>query len=262
MKIFTSAIEGVKLNINGQNVYFAEWYKNKGGEIKWVLVSYYYLRNHIQNAVFLRNNCELMLVDSGAHSFQFGKKVNWVEYTKEYADFIKWFDQPNVIGYFEMDIENIVGYEKVLELRKILESASSKIIPVWHPLRGINDYEEMCKQYSGKIIAIGGFKGTDIKDAQYLMFLKVAKKYNCKVHCLGMSRTEVLKKIPFDFTDSATWITATNMGHPMINEKQSNKVRFARAKGLDKFFQLKYNYEQFVKMQNKYYLYWKKECKD
>ena len=114
----------------------------------------------------------------------------------------------------------------------------------------------------GKIVAIGGFKGTDIKDNQYLMFIKVARKYGCKVHCLGMSRKDVLNKVPFDFTDSATWLTATNMGWLIQNGKQIKDVKFARTKGMEKFQQFKYNYDQFKKMQDHFHRIWQKECKD
>ena len=238
MKIFTSAIESIAIKQNGNKIYFAEYCTKNNVKLKWNLLSYYYLRNHKNNAIYLRDNSEEILIDSGAHSFQFGKKVNWTEYTKEYAQFIKEFDRKNVVGYFEMDIENIIGYEKVKELRKILESVSNKIIPVWHPDRGIQDYEEMCKQYKGKIIAIGGFRNTDIKDNQYLMFIKVARKYGCKVHCLGMTRTKVLEKVPFDYTDSATWLQATNMGDMFVadyntgNEKSEKSRKQKCAKGV------------------------------
>ena len=58
------------------------------------------------------------------------------------------------------------------QLRKILQSVSNKIIPVWHKNRGIDEYEKMCSEFAGKVIAISGFKNEDITDNQYLMFLK------------------------------------------------------------------------------------------
>lgn len=101
----------------------------RGGQLSWTLISYYYARKHNDNSVFIRDNSKELLVDSGAHSFQFGKKVKRKEYTEEYAEWIKKFDRPNVVGYFEIDVENVIGYDKVLELRKILEQATDKIIP-------------------------------------------------------------------------------------------------------------------------------------
>ena len=251
MKIFLSSVEG-----GAPLEALDEIMKEK--KLYYNLMSYYYIQNkNYERAIKIRDNSELIIIDSGAHSFQFGKKVNWIEYTKQYAEFIKQFDRPNVVGYFEMDIENIIGYDKVLELRKILENVSNKIIPVWHPDRGINDYLEMCEKYHDKVIAIGGFRGTDIKDEQFIMFLKYAKKYNCKVHCLGMTRKKVLDKVPFDYVDSSTWLQQVNYGNVFFG-----KGKFAKAKGTEKKEQYKFNYLQGMKMQEYYHKKWQKECKD
>lgn len=251
MKIFLSSVEGgAPLKALDEIMKERKLYYN--------LMSYYYIQDkQYDRAVKIRDNSELVIIDSGAHSFQFGKKVDWIKYTEQYAEFIKKFDRPNVVGYFEMDIENIIGYDKVLELRKILEKVSNKIIPVWHPNRGIDDYEEMCKKYHDKVIAIGGFRGTDIKDNQFIMFLKVAKKYNCKVHCLGMTRTKVLDKVPFDYVDSSTWLQQVNYGNIFWG-----KGKFPKAKSDEKQKQYKLNYLQGMKMQEHYYKKWRKECND
>ena len=256
MKIFLSALENSSVN-GGNSEDFVKYLLGCKVKMKYNLMSYYYARKKIPVATLIRDNSELVLIDSGAHSFQFGAKVDFVEYTKQYAEFIKEFDRPNVLGYFEMDIENIIGYNNVLELRKILESVSDKIIPVWHPDRGINDFIEMCQKYSGKIVAIGGFRGTDIKDEQFLMFLKVARKYNCRVHCLGMTRKGVLDKVPFDFTDSSSWLQASNFGK--IEGKGKVSREFSRTNRKVVFLE---NYKQGIKMQEHYYRKWKKECKD
>ena len=222
MKIFLSGLESSEKNI-------VDDYLLKNKKIPFILTSYYYVRkkdNLVNKMIQVSNN---VIVDSGAHSFQFGKKVNWEEYTKEYAMWIKKNDCDKIVGYFEMDIDNIIGYESVLELRKILESVSNKIIPVWHPNRGIKEFKKMCKDYENKVIAIGGFKGTDIKDEQYLMFLKYAKKYNCKVHCLGMTRTKVLDKVPFDYADSSTWKQAGNFGE--YRQFKNGKIIINKCKG-------------------------------
>lgn len=168
-----------------------------------ILCSFYYLKQDVFEKIKAKS--DLMIIDSGAHSFQKGKKVDWVEYTKKYAKWIKENDCEKIVGYFEMDVDNILGYQKVLELRKILESVSNKIIPVWHKNRGISEFKKMCEEYSGRVVAITGFKNEDIKDDQYLMFLKYAKQKGCKVHCLGMTRKQILDSVPFDFVDSSSW---------------------------------------------------------
>lgn len=251
MKIFLSAVEGTAPRTALLSIIDKV-------KFKYNLMSYYYIKQKNEEfAIKMRDNSELILIDSGAHSFQKGKHVDWVEYTKEYAEWIKQFDRPNVVGYFEMDVDNIIGYDKVLELRKILESASNKIIPVWHKNRGLEDFKKMCKDYANKTVAITGFKNEDIKDEQYLMFLKYAKRYNCKVHCLGMTRKKILDKVPFDFSDSSSWLQSTIYGRSLDGRK------LPKMKGEeDRKNQYAHNYLLAMKMQEYYYNKWRKISKD
>lgn len=261
MKIFLSSLEnGAQCKRKGQDgkcLPLADFFVKKGVSFNWNLMSFFYIKNNMKVCENIRNHSKEILIDSGAHSFQKGKKVDWVEYTKQYAEFIKIFDRPNVIGYFEMDIDNIIGYDKVLELRKILESVSNKIIPVWHKNRGIDEYKKMCEQYAGRIIAITGFKNEDIKDEQYLMFLKYAKKYNCKVHCLGMTRKKVLDKVPFDYVDSSSWKQSALFGR--IDNKGKVSKDFSKLNREVVFLE---SYKEAMKMQDYYYKKWQKVCKD
>lgn len=247
MKIFLSAIETNKDVVSTLI---------KNVKMKYNLMSFFYVKNNFELSCRIRDNSKEVLIDSGAHSFQKGKKVDWIEYTRQYAEFIKNFDKPNVVGYFEMDVDNIIGYDKVLELRKILESVSNKIIPVWHKNRGIEDYKQMCKNYAGKVIAITGFKNEDIRDDQYLIFLKYAKKYNCKVHCLGMTRKKVLDKVPFDYVDSSSWKQDAIYGR--IDKRKVSKS-FSKTNIIDIMVEC---YKAYMKMQDYYYKKWQKVCKD
>lgn len=237
MKIFLSALESHGVNIC-----------NNLGQLKWNLMSFYYLKQSVFEKVLAHS--ELMLIDSGAHSFQKGKKVDWVEYTKKYAAWIKENDCPKIIGYFEMDVDNAIGYERVLYLRSILESVSDKIIPVWHKNRGIDEYKKMCQQYAGKIVAITGFRNEDIKDEQYIMFLKYAKKHGCKVHCLGMTRKEILDKVPFDYVDSSSW--CQRGAYARIGTRRVDST-FARNNTKRIFIE---NYKLGMEMQKYYYKRW------
>lgn len=240
MKIFLSALE------NGNNEKILE------REMLYNLMSYYYIKGKRKLAEEIRDKSKLIMIDSGAHSFQKGTKVNWVEYTKQYAQFIKEFDRPNVVGYFEMDVDNIIGYDKVLELRAILEQVSDKIIPVWHKNRGLDEFKKMCQDYAGKVVAITGFKNEDIKDDQYLMFLKYARKYKCKVHCLGMTRKKILDRVPFDYVDSSSWRQEGIYGRigGRRVERNFNKSNYA-----DVFLA---TYLEGMKMQKEYERRWKR----
>lgn len=255
MKIFLSAIESPTSsnNTGGKTISIAEYIVKNGIKMKWNLMSYYYIRNKVPLAEYIRDNSEEILIDSGAHSFQKGVKVDWDAYTEKYAEFIKKFDRKNVIGFFEMDVDNIIGYEKVLELRKKLEKVSDKIIPVWHRNRGIEEFKKMCRDYSGKIVSFTGFKNADIKDEQYIMFLKYAKKYNCKVHCLGMTRKKILDEVPFDYVDSSSWLQQSVFGK--IEGAGQVSKEFSKNHREIVFLE---NYKKAIQMQEHYKKKWSK----
>lgn len=222
-------------------------------------MSYYYLRSDVAWAETIRGSSELVMIDSGAHSFQKGKKVDWVRYTSEYAAFIKRFDRPNVVGYFEMDVDNIIGYPKVLELREKLRSecgCPEKIIPVWHKNRGIEDFKRMCEENSGRVVAITGWRNEDIRDEQYPLFVKHAWGEGCEVHCLGMTRKRVLDRVPFDFTDSSSWVQRALrgwVGSHKVSRRQSREDSTAVYKAA---------YLAAMRMQLQYHEKWRTICKD
>lgn len=175
-------------------------------QIPFALASFYHIqKSGYKNFKTTLEHCDEMLIDSGAHSFQKGKQVPWEEYTDKYAQFIKEHDCDKILGYFEMDVDNQIGYERVLQLRKKLLAVTDKIIPVWHKNRGIDEFKKMCHETKGNIVAVTGFKNEDIIDKQYGAFVKYAWSCGKKIHCLGMTRTKVLNKIPFDYVDSSSW---------------------------------------------------------
>lgn len=245
MKVFLSGLEA-----SGE---FSEIDK-RIPKYKYILCSFYYLRQETFERILSKS--EVMLIDSGAHSFQKGKKVDWLDYTKKYAEWIKNNDCEKIIGYFEMDVDNIIGYERVLELRKILENVSDKIIPVWHKNRGVDEFKKMCMQYAGKIVAVTGFKNEDIQDHQYMMFLKYAKRYNCKVHCLGMTRKKILDCVPFDFVDSSSWKQQSIYGR-IGNRKVSKE--FSKE---NRHIVMAESFKLGMQMQEEYHKKWRHVCKD
>lgn len=242
MKVFISGLESSEKNI-------INFCLINNIKIPFLLTSYFYLRKKPELLNKFLMVSDQILIDSGAHSFQKGKKVKWVDYTKQYANFIKHNDSDKIVGYFEMDVDNVIGYDNVLKLRKILENTSKKIIPVWHKNRSIDDFNEICKMYNW--VAITGFKNEDILDNQYLQFIKVANKYNTKIHCLGFTRVSLMDKIPFYSVDSSTWKQAGNYGE--YRKYKNNKLKIINKKGKFKTQYLDfYNFKEFLKMTNEF----------
>lgn len=229
--------------------------KRVGGQFNYNLCSYYYLTKQLDTFEVIKKNSKKMMIDSGAHSFQKGVKVNWEEYTRDYADWIEQNDEDKILGYFEMDIDPAgYSYDLVLKLRKILLSKSNKIIPVWHKGRGISDFYDMCNNpiHKDKIIAITGFKNQDIKDSDYIKFVNYAHKRGVKVHCLGMTRENVMDKVPFDYVDSSSWKMNAIFGK-YKGKKVPKSMKLNKGNLIESYAG---NYEQGMKMQGKYFMKW------
>nr|DAH16518.1 MAG TPA: Queuine tRNA-ribosyltransferase catalytic subunit 1, queuine, tRNA, TRANSFERASE [Caudoviricetes sp.] len=155
------------------------------------------------------------LLDSGAFTFMMGNhkgEINWQEYTEKYAAFI---NTNKINKFFELDIDSIVGYEKVKELRKGLESLTGKQpIPVWHKSRGKDEFLRMADEY--KYVALGGIVSKEWSKDEHKFFpwfINEAHKRNAKIHGLGYTNLEGLKKYHFDSVDSTAWTAGNRFGY-------------------------------------------------
>ena len=214
----------------------------------YVLESFYYANQKTEQYIpFFKD----FLLDSGAFTFfSAGKKVDWDDYVDRYAAFIV---KNNIKKFFELDIDKLVGYQKVLDLRKRLETITGrKCIPVWHKSRGKEEFLQMCNEY--KYVAVGGIVSKEITKDQYDLFtwlVNEAHKRGCKVHGLGFTNLEGMVKYHFDTVDSTSWTTGNRFGAVYrFNGKTMEK--FGKKKGeriADYYKALKNNYIEWVKFQ-------------
>lgn len=181
-------------------------------EAPYILESFYYADEWTEKAIPLLKG---FLLDSGAFTFMSNckdsKKINFDEYLTRYINFI---NRNNVKYFFELDVDVVVGYEKVKEYRKRLEKETNKkCIPVWHKSRGLEEYIKLTKEYD--YIAIGGIVTKEISPKEYKYFTKllnIAKENNCKVHGLGFTNLKGLEKYKFYSVDSTSWTTGNRFG--------------------------------------------------
>lgn len=151
------------------------------------------------------------LLDSGAFSFMEGAKaVDWDEYIERYAHFIV---RNKIQKFFELDVDSVVGYRKVLELRHKLEKqVGRQCIPVWHISRGKDEFIKHCKEYP--YVALGGIvSGEWQTDSYFPWFISEAHKYGAKIHGLGYTKLRNLGKYHFDSVDSTAWTTGNRYGY-------------------------------------------------
>ena len=179
-------------------------------KIPFILESFYTIKDWQLPII---KKCKYFLLDSGAFTFMnnFKGTVDWQQYIDKYADFII---KNDIKYFFELDIDSVIGYEKVKELTKYLENkVGRKCIPVWHKSRGIDEWKRITKEYN--YVAIGGIVIKEIKPKDYKYFtplLEIARKNNCKVHGLGFTGMKYLKKYRFFSVDSTSWTAGSRFG--------------------------------------------------
>lgn len=176
---------------------------------KYKLESFFYIKDNMLPYID-----ENFLLDSGAFTFMSSKKkekINWDDYINKYIDFI---NTHNIKYFFELDIDSILGIQKVKQITNKIEAKTNKqCIPVWHKSRGIDYWEYICKNYN--YVSIGGIVSKEIKkkDFKYLpKLLEIAKNNNCKVHGLGFTWVNELNYIKFDTVDSTYWSYGNRFG--------------------------------------------------
>lgn len=161
-------------------------------------------------------NCKKFLLDSGAYTFFSGGHTDWDKYIKQYADFI---NRNKVKHYFELDIDSIVGYERVREFRGMVEHLTGRAcIPVWHYERGREEWLRLCEQYDyvavGGLVKEGSTSEYAVKYRKYFpWFIKTAHERGAKIHALGFTAFRDLDKYHFDSVDSSTWSMGNRYGH-------------------------------------------------
>ena len=178
----------------------------------YVLGSYFYIRN-VADYLSVFPYCKDFLLDSGAFSFMAGSKTtpNWDEYIESYADFI---NKNNIHKFFELDIDSLVGYQRVKKLRYLLERKTNRAcVPVWHISRGKEEFLRMCDEYS--YVSVGGIVVREIPADKYGIFtvlIKGAHKRGARIHGLGFTNPKLLQKYHFDSVDSSSWGSGTRFG--------------------------------------------------
>jgi hypothetical protein len=179
-----------------------------------ILASFFYIADDMRMTKLIPVFSDFLL-DSGAFTFIMGnngKSIIWEDYVERYADFI---NRNHIQKFFELDIDSLVGYEQVKTLRSRLEKLTGKQpIPVWHKSRGKDEFLHMADAYP--YVALGGIVTKEWNKKEYKFFpwfISQAHKRGAKIHGLGFTQMEGLKKYHFDSVDSTAWTTGNRFGY-------------------------------------------------
>lgn len=194
------------------------------------LFTFYHIRKGKRDILENLPNGHLALIDSGAWSIRNSMPENeitkeWCEkYIKDYFSWLlKW--KHKIFAAVELDIEAVVGYDIVkkwqLETFRTLEHEGLQIIYVWHPERGAKEWENMCKKFSYVGIADAG---ADLKNETSRVgggmglarMMQVAAKHKTRVHGFGITREDIITRLPFYTVDSMTWKNGERFGELQV----------------------------------------------
>lgn len=219
----------------------------------YILESFYYADEDTERLMPLYGD---FLLDSGAFTFMQSAKthVDWKDYIVRYADFI---NRNNVKKYFELDIDSVVGYKAVLKFRDRLEELTNrKCIPVWHKARGKDEFIRHCRDYP--YVAIGGLVD-GAKKSEYARslwgyfpwFIRTAHENGAKIHALGFTSLEGIRRYHFDSVDSTAWTTGNRFGYVYhFDGKTMRKIDAPKGKRLaDSRKVALINYTEWIKFQ-------------
>jgi hypothetical protein len=193
-----------------------------GEGIDRLLVSYHYIQR--KGKKFLRERLEKhpnvkIMIDSGAYTFhvkedEYKQKPMefWDNYLEKYTSFIK-ANKDIIFSCVELDIANIVGFERVDYFRKKyfepLRDEGVLVCYVWHGYDGKPYWEEMCKKYDYVGFSL---QGDSLSDSEMARFFSVARRYNTLTHGFAVTRVDTMSKFPFYTGDSTTWLVGTQYG--------------------------------------------------
>lgn len=189
---------------------------------KYMLLSFFYMEKNnnpeVYDLMLKRNAEDRFMLDSGAFTLMMTEDTNLHQNLDDYIDrYIAFIKKYQIKRYVEMDIDSVIGYEAVKEVREKLEAEIGyQSIPVWHKNRGIEDYKKTVDEYG--YIAFGGFndigsENVTIKDyPEVKKMIQYANHRRVKVHGLGFTRKDAYE-YGFYSVDSASWRSGSRYGN-------------------------------------------------
>ena len=211
-----------------------------GYNIKGLMLSFFKIKDSASETAqlkYLRRRFDTnIMIDSGAHSLLFAygaaQRANstWHKLNVEAMDIIKnnahdkYFDiyyrwlKYNREAYnwaVELDIQGIVGNDKVNEWRRKMLDDEIPTIFVIHTDAG--DNEETLHKWAEmgcKYVGIGGFNENN---PYHIKLLHEAKNLGLKLHLFAYGKAEVYDKFPFvDSIDSTGFVMGSKFGETCI----------------------------------------------
>lgn len=209
--------------------------------IRNFLMSYEYLKGKGVHQLKKYPDMHLF-IDSGAYTYNQDPKYN--EYTveqweKQIEEYLAWAEKHKnqIFAIADLDIQYLVGYEKVVEWRKkyfepFMLRTGLPVCFIYHE-EGLDVWEYMCKRYP--YVGISLNIDREVDETELRNKFKIAEKHNALVQGMASTRTGMLTQYPFYTVDSTTWNVGLKYGE--ISVWTGNKMsRIKKADFKEKAF--------------------------
>ena len=211
-----------------------------------LLESYYYIKPWQTDNI---RRFKRFLLDSGAFTALYGAGMKEKELPSYVERYIQYINDNDVENFFEMDVDSITGYKKVLEFREEIETQTGKrCIPMWHLERGKKEFQDMCSKYP--YVAIGGIATKDgrKKLQPYLKwFTREAHRLGARIHGLGYTDIRNLPSVGFDSVDSTAWLYGNIGGYVYTYDGvRLGKVKPPKGKKLKTAECVRHNFKTWI----------------
>jgi len=182
------------------------------------------VKEMIHRLADVRGNAELVMIDSGVAAYNrkyFNREVirKWgrhpftesevEELVEKYRRYLEICAKTKLADVaVEMDVDHFVGYKRVCEYRKMLQDTGMKIIPVWRPSIGKEEYFKLIEEHDWIALSEGfvgvSINATKIRDA-FKKMVYAGVKRGKRYHFFAGLRREMLFGTPFYSSDSTSW---------------------------------------------------------
>ena len=209
--------------------------------IRNFLMSYEYLKGKGVHQLKKYPDMHLF-IDSGAYTYNQDPKYG--EYTieqweKQIEEYLAWAEKHKnqIFAIADLDIQYLVGYEKVVEWRKkyfepFMLRTGLPVCFIYHE-EGLDIWEYMCKRYP--YVGISLNIDREVDETELRNKFKIAEKHNALVQGMASTRTGMLTQYPFYTVDSTTWNVGLKYGE--ISVWTGNKMsRIKKADFKEKAF--------------------------
>ena len=209
--------------------------------IRNFLMSYEYLKGKGVHQLKKYPDMHLF-IDSGAYTYNQDPK--YAEYTieqweKQIEEYLAWAEKHKnqIFAIADLDIQYLVGYEKVVEWRKkyfepFMLRTGLPVCFIYHE-EGLDVWEYMCERYP--YVGISLNIDREVDETELRNKFKIAEKHNALVQGMASTRTGMLTQYPFYTVDSTTWNVGLKYGE--ISVWTGNKMsRIKKADFKEKAF--------------------------